>query len=368
MSYKVSRQEGTILALERAAWHFESSSLGASWKNPFPVAILSAPQALLSSWDFDAKYIMLAGQVGVGLAFTVFAQRFLQDVPGLKIPPFNWNVYVKSIPVGVLFVLNIACGWYGMKLISVPMFLCLRRTTTILTMTAEYFLLGTKQSGLVVGTVLIIMLGTILAGYEDLNSDLTGYLFTFGNNVLTALYLAVSRKFSDETGTKGFGLVYYNSITSLPLSILAAMVLGEFEYLSTYQYAADPRFLAAIVVASLLGTFMTYVVFLSATLNSPLLTSITGNMKDVFATFIGAYMFSDFEPTFLKVLGLVVSMAGGGSFAFAKLQERGHTKQAPAKQIESSRGTLGSGASAPNLSDSKLDMRDQGHELAPLKS
>ena len=42
--------------------------------------------------------------------------------------------------------------------------------------------------------VFIIMLGTIMAGYQSLSSQLFGYAFVMGNNVLTAvLYTEVGR-------------------------------------------------------------------------------------------------------------------------------------------------------------------------------
>jgi len=250
----------------------------------------------------------------------------MQGVPGVYVPPFKWSVYVESIPVGVLFVVNIAIGWYGMQLIDVPMFFCLRRTTTILTMVGEYFLLGTQQSGLVVSSVLIIMAGTIMAGYTDLGDNLIGYMYTFMNNVFTALYLNVSRRFSDRTETKGFGLVYYNSITAVPLALLGAIVLGDFEKAAQYEHIGNPLFWTALIIASALGTFMTYVVFLSATVNSPLLTSITGNLKDVVSTVIGAIAFGDFVATPLKISGLAVSLTGGGAFAAIKFLEKAAVK------------------------------------------
>lgn len=49
---------------------------------------------------------------------------------------------------GTLFVSNIAVGFLGLRLVNVPMFLAVRRTTTIFTMAAEWAILGNQPSGL----------------------------------------------------------------------------------------------------------------------------------------------------------------------------------------------------------------------------
>jgi hypothetical protein len=37
-------------------------------------------------------------------------------------------------------------GWYGLELVNVPLFLCIRRTTTAFTLIAEWLLLGRVQT------------------------------------------------------------------------------------------------------------------------------------------------------------------------------------------------------------------------------
>lgn len=113
----------------------------------------------------------------------------------------------------------------------------------------------------------------------------------------------------------------------------------------------NPAFLASLLAASSLGVGMTYVVFLSATVNSPLLTSVTGNMKDVVSTVLGAYIFGDFVPSTLKVAGIAISFVGGGVFAVAKLSERA-AEQAKAKEAELAKVKVGMpGAMRPHGKD-----------------
>lgn len=50
-------------------------------------------------------------------------------------------------------------------------------------------------------------------------------------------------------------------------------------------------------------------------------TSVTGNAKDIIATFVGAIAFNDFTPTRYSVSGICISFAGAAAFSWYKLQE-----------------------------------------------
>ena len=87
-------------------------------------------KALLSSYKFEGKFLLLACQQFVSLLFCMFAGTFLSGVPGFEIPKIRRTELIESIWPGVLNVANIVCGWYGMALVNIPLFLCIRRTAT----------------------------------------------------------------------------------------------------------------------------------------------------------------------------------------------------------------------------------------------
>lgn len=246
----------------------------------------------------------------------------------------------RSIPLGLLFVVNIVVGWYGLKLVDVPTFLAIRRTTTVFTMAGEFFMLGIVPSSMVRLGVVVIVIGTIIAGWESLSSSLSGYLFTLANNILTAIQLNFARRFKDQTGVQGFGLVLYNGLTALPICLMLVLFQGEVAYVAAYPHLTNPAFLVSVIGASALGCFMTYIVLLCATVNSPLVTSVTGNVKDIASTVIGAVLFNDFVPTVLKVGGILLSFCGSGIFSYAKL-----TESSAAGRASTSAGATASAAS-----------------------
>jgi drug/metabolite transporter (DMT)-like permease len=110
-------------------------------------------------------------------------------------------------------------------------------------------------------------------------------------------------------------------MSALPLTLLGATLLGEWSYTLQFEHAHDPKFWGSVVVASFAGVFITYIVFLCTTVNGPLVTSITGNAKDILQTVLGALLFQDFTPTVKNVSGILISFAGAGFFSFLKLQD-----------------------------------------------
>ena len=142
------------------------------------------------------------------------------------------------------------------------------------------------------------------------------------NNVLTAWSHTESKKFADKHNCHGFGIVLYNALTALPLTLLGAVALGEWHYtFNTFEHARNPQFWGSVTVASFLGVVITYIVFLCTTVNGPLVTSITGNAKDILQTILGAALFHDFVPTVQNVAGILMSFAGAGLFTWAKLRD-----------------------------------------------
>jgi solute carrier family 35 protein len=274
-------------------------------------------------------------------------QRFLHSVPGLEIPDITFENVKLSIVPGALFVANIVVGWYGLRLVSLPLFLAVRRTNAAFTLLAEAIMLKKLQTTEINASVGLIVLGAIIAGAPTLNADWLGFAYTLGNNVMTASSMTTTKRFSDATGIKGFGVVLYNALIALPICLVGAVVTGEFEYLwgagSPFKYGYDPVFWTAVLIASILGVYMSYIVFLCTTVNSPLATSITGNMKDIGATIVAALVFRDFTPTIYNTTGLVVSFVGAGWFSWCKLSQSREQSEFPSKSRDIS--------SAPDTAD-----------------
>jgi hypothetical protein len=87
-------------------------------------------KALLSSYNYKGKFMLLAAQQSVSLLFCLFSKRFLSGRSGFEVPDVKREMLLESLWPGFLNVANIVVGWYGMALVSIPLFLCVRRTAT----------------------------------------------------------------------------------------------------------------------------------------------------------------------------------------------------------------------------------------------
>ena len=52
----------------------------------------------------------------------------------------------RSLLASVLFVCNVGCAFIGLRVVDVPMFLCVRRVTTVCVLVTEYFMLKKVRS------------------------------------------------------------------------------------------------------------------------------------------------------------------------------------------------------------------------------
>jgi hypothetical protein len=78
-------------------------------------------------------------------------------------------------------------------------------------------------------------------------------------------------------------------------------------------------FLVALFLSVVLGVGITYAIALCATINSPLATSVTGNIKDIVCTALGWAIFGGFVATPVSIGGLLLSFTGAALYSTEKL-------------------------------------------------
>ena len=317
-------------------------------------------KALLSSYNFQCIFLLLSAQMGLQVIGCSVSRDYMRNPIG--IPVYDKAVHYEALVLGFAYVANVAVGLLGLSLVNVPMFFCIRRLVSPCILLYEYLWLGKVADAGIQGAVGTIMLGTLIAGWDTLSSDVVGYSITFLNNLCTAASSVSQKAFCDKTKLGAMGTLYYTSLTALPLSLLMAVVFGEFEMLMAFPYLHDAGFWFGFAVALSLGPLLTYSSILCTTYNSPLAMSITGNIKDLASTVLGAFLFKGFVATTKSVGGLAITFVGAGIYSYINLR-KGQNKAA-ADAAAAGAGASAAGAGAAGLKDSAADEAEQGTLIA----
>ena len=310
-------------------------------------------KALLSSYNFKCIFTLLTVQKALEYILCVVSRDFFKNP--FSVPRFDKDMYMSSLRMGVLMVANVAIGLWGLSIVNVPMFFCIRRLVSPTIIFYEAVFLGKMTPTDVTTAVGLIFAGTVIAGWDTLNSDLVGYSITFLNNLVTAASSSSQKVFSDAAiassvttkETSAWFTMYYTSLTALPLSAALAVLSGEIGMLTTFEHADKPTFWFGFCVSLFIGPLLTYSSILCTTYNSPLAMSVTGNMKDVASTVLGAIMFPGFTPTAKNVGGLSLTFVGAGAYSFIKLKE-------------SNKGSAAASQPPPALLKSEIEQAEEG--------
>jgi solute carrier family 35 len=243
---------------------------------------------------------------------------------------FSLSDLKMIFPLPILFFLNLICGLGGTKKINIAMFTALRRFSILFMMILEIYLpMGLIFTTPVRVSVGVIVLGGIVAALNDLAFDFVGYMLIMGNNVFGALQGVVMKmKLSETKQLTKFGLLYYNSMCSVPIFMLMIMILEPDlqTKLRQYEHWGNPVLSFCLCGSIVLGVILNYAIFWCTQVNSATTTAVVGSMKNLitaYASILG--LGGDYVFSYLNFLGLNISMAGAIVYSYYKLAAKKKT-------------------------------------------
>eukprot|EP00124_Ichthyophonus_hoferi_P003998 Ihof_evm3s393 gene=Ihof_evmTU3s393 len=232
--------------------------------------IMFANKFVLTSYKFPSFLFLAISQFVSSIIALAIGNHFKI----ISFPPLSMEIFWKVFPLPFLFMLNTLTGLGGTKLISIPMFTVLRRFSILFTMILEGYYLGYQSSPKVKLSVFMMLLGAIVAAYDDLVFDMAGYTYIMVNNIATALNGVVMKKKLDSKDLGTFGLMYYNSLFSLPILIVYFMFQGEWEGVRNFDQWFNFGFLTCFLCASMMGFVLNFSIFHCTKVNSALTTTV----------------------------------------------------------------------------------------------
>jgi solute carrier family 35 protein len=281
------------------------------------ISITFFNKAVLSVYNFPYSNTLTLGQMVTALVLMYLMKRFKY----ISYPDFNLTTAKATAPLAIWFSGMVVTGLGSLGYVNVPIYNTLRRLTTFIVMAGEFLYLGKRVPWDEAMSVVLMVGGAFVCGYGDLSFHLFGYAFTILNCVVTAGYLVSIKVTKQKTNCGEFEMMFYNNMLSIPLIVVLVVVL-EWHDVVSYKYLFDAGFVVCFLMSSVQAFLLNYFIFLCSTVNSPLTTSITGQIKAIASSIIGLFIFGDVIITSLLIVGLLISSFGSVYYGAVKYQQQ----------------------------------------------
>jgi solute carrier family 35 protein len=274
------------------------------------VTLAFVNKAVLSVYGFKESNAMLLLQM-LAAAGSVYGLRARGVI---DIAPLSLARARALAPIAALYCSNTAFALASLDGLSVPIYTTLKRLTPACVLLA-HAASGRPPSRPVAASVIITVLGCVLAGAGDLAFDPRAYAYACASCALQTCYLLSVEK--ARAGLSSWELLLYNSLLSAPLLAALCLLDGEGGRAARTLPAllAGPRgaaFAATFAAALLLGIVLNFSIFLCTRVNSALTTTVVGIMKGVVTTLLGYVLLGGVrDATALQLAGVSLNTAGG---------------------------------------------------------
>src|SRR5690349_20112905 len=105
------------------------------------------------------------------------------------------------------------------------------------------------------------------------------------------------------------GVLYLNSLASLPFLVLLSFASNELYTVASYPHLYSLSFQLSFLSSALLSFSLNYFIFWCTSSNSPLTTSVTGQVKNALCTFVSLLIFR-VPYNYIFITGLSIGMCG----------------------------------------------------------
>ena len=218
----------------------------------------------------------------------------------------------QYIGFSLFFIVRTITSFLGYQLVTnIPMYVNLRKFLTTMTFMYECFWKKTKMNNTNILVVILLTLGTILAGIDDYTTDYKGYLTVLMKNTLNLINLQISENFKKKNGVSNLKLLVYNSFLSTPILFFSIFLIGEHrklgEYLSEKHNFSYGSLGYNLLISCAVVCFTNSSFFISNEKNTSLITQLLSDSKYIFITILSYIYLKSFSFTWKNILGLLIS-------------------------------------------------------------
>jgi GDP-fucose transporter C1 len=187
-----------------------------------------------------------------------------------------------------------------------------------------------------VGSCAVVTAGLVVGAFgEGPRFSAAGTGLGIASTFFVALYAVLVRRHTDAVGGSMWRLAWYNTVLSCALLPIVAVLSGEFGAASAASMAHGGRgdlagtlveltggraAAVALTVSGILGFLVSLASYAQITLTDPLTHMVSGTVKGLLQTFIGAWVFGT-PLTALNLAGSVLVVAGSLAYSLIRMSE-----------------------------------------------
>eukprot|EP00794_Sanderia_malayensis_P017675 gene17675-19437_t len=261
---------------------------------------------VLTSFNYKYADVLMLGQI----LMTSCVLEILRISKICDIPAWTKKRGREFLLPSICFAIHTTLALAALGSLSIPVYNVLRRMLPLANLFMAHFVLNKTPSRKICISVIIIVTGCVITGLGDVRFNAFAYICALSSVAAQALYLTYVQKTGVESGVSALSVLHLNSINCIPFLIGYCVLSGDLVKAIKFPSNNDPSFVAAFFIDISLGCVLNYSLFLCATMNSALTTSLVGVLKSVLTTLIGFFTFGGVQVTLLTILGICLNTFG----------------------------------------------------------
>lgn len=208
-------------------------------------------------------------------------------------------------------------GLMGLRYLSVPMVTVLKNMNSMLTVAGDY-LVYKRVVGVGEITCLgLIIIGAILSGKEDLEFNLTGYMWVGANCLATTSYVLSTRYLTSNLNMSKADTALYGQ--GVALLLLLPCVLASESHVLASPLLDVPSFQGILLLSGFVGIAINGASLNCIQATSPTTYAIVGSLNRIPAVLLGALFF---HATISTPGWIFISLNLAGGVVYAASQSR----------------------------------------------
>jgi GDP-mannose transporter len=272
-------------------------------------------KAIINFYSFDYPLFLTVFQN----AFVVVFVLLLGQWGSISVEPLESRKVSAWLPLNMCFVLMLVTSQLSLGLISVAMVTVFKNFTTIAITLGDRIFFDNPISPSIAGSLGIMAVGSIVAGYNDLEFRADGYFYLFLNCAFQTTYTLYLNKLMRTLNLNKWSMVYYNNIIAIPLLIPCFFFFKELDTILSAEAWSIPSFWVLLFLNGSCSVGISMCSFWAMGLTSPTTTSMVGSFNKIPLTIVGSIIFK----TPFNAIGRASTMVGlGGALVYTWAKSR----------------------------------------------